>query len=60
VTAVFERFTERAIKAVMLAQQEAKALGRAEVGNISDQRLFLALRCLLLPENRLRCYRLVC
>ena len=32
VEAVFERFTERAIKAVMLAQQEAKALGRAEVG----------------------------
>jgi len=32
VRAVFERFTERAIKAVMLAQQEAKALGSAEVG----------------------------
>jgi len=32
VTAVFEKFTERAIKAVMLAQQEAKALRRPEVG----------------------------
>ncbi|CAK9874897.1 unnamed protein product [Sphagnum jensenii] len=32
VTAVFERFTERAIKSVMLAQREAKALGRKEVG----------------------------
>jgi ATP-dependent Clp protease ATP-binding subunit ClpC len=32
VTAVFERFTERAIKSVMLAQREAKALGRREVG----------------------------
>ena len=31
-TAVFEKFTERAIKAVMLAQQEAKALRRPEVG----------------------------
>jgi hypothetical protein len=31
VSAVFERFTERAIKAVMLAQQEAKAAGRSEV-----------------------------
>ena len=31
-TAVFEKFTERAIKAVMLAQQEAKALKRPEVG----------------------------
>ena len=31
-TAVFEKFTERAIKAVMLAQQEAKALSRPEVG----------------------------
>ncbi|KAI5058545.1 hypothetical protein GOP47_0026715 [Adiantum capillus-veneris] len=32
VSAVFERFTERAIKTVMLAQREAKALGKAEVG----------------------------
>lgn len=32
VSAVFERFTERAIKVVMLAQREAKAMGRAEVG----------------------------
>ena len=31
VAAVFERFTERAIKGVMLAQQEAKALGASEV-----------------------------
>ncbi len=31
VAAVFERFTERAIKGVMLAQQEAKALGSSEV-----------------------------
>ena len=30
VKAVFEKFTERAIKAVMLAQQEAKALQRPE------------------------------
>ena len=29
---MFEKFTERAIKAVMLAQQEAKALRRPEVG----------------------------
>ena len=29
---MFEKFTERAIKAVMLAQQEAKALSRPEVG----------------------------
>ncbi|KAL3681430.1 hypothetical protein R1sor_024386 [Riccia sorocarpa] len=32
VTAVFERFTERAIRSVMLAQREAKAQGRGEVG----------------------------
>lgn len=32
VSAVFERFTERAIKSVMLAQREAKALGKREVG----------------------------
>lgn len=32
ISAVFERFTERAIKSVMLAQREAKALGRREVG----------------------------
>ncbi|CAM6088346.1 unnamed protein product [Calypogeia fissa] len=32
VSAVFERFTERAIKSVMLAQREAKALGKGEVG----------------------------
>ncbi|KAH7289661.1 hypothetical protein KP509_30G013400 [Ceratopteris richardii] len=32
ISAVFERFTERAIKTVMLAQREAKALGKAEVG----------------------------
>lgn len=31
VRAVFEKFTERAIKAVMLAQQEAKNLGALEV-----------------------------
>ena len=29
---MFEKFTERAIKAVMLSQQEAKALSRPEVG----------------------------
>jgi ATP-dependent Clp protease ATP-binding subunit ClpC len=32
ITAVFEKFTERAIKAVMLAQQEAKTLAATEVG----------------------------
>eukprot|EP00249_Psilotum_nudum_P024238 c29129_g1_i1 orf=243-3248(+) len=32
VTAVFERFTERAIKAVMFAQREAKAFGKSDVG----------------------------
>lgn len=32
VSAVFERFTERAIKSVMLAQREAKSLGKREVG----------------------------
>eukprot|EP00897_Mesotaenium_endlicherianum_P002931 jgi/Mesen1/2666/ME000167S01816 len=32
VTAVFEIFTERAVKSVMLAQREAKAMGRGEVG----------------------------
>lgn len=31
IVAVFERYTERAIKAVMLAQQEAKLLGSLEV-----------------------------
>ncbi|GJP46534.1 hypothetical protein CLOM_g5809 [Closterium sp. NIES-68] len=31
VSAVFDRFTERAIKSVMLGQREAKALGRKEV-----------------------------
>ena len=31
VNAVFERFTERAIKAVMLAQQEAKGFSAPEV-----------------------------
>ena len=31
VVAVFERFTERAIKAVMLSQAEAKAVAAAEV-----------------------------
>jgi hypothetical protein len=31
VTAVFERFTERSIKAVMMAQQEAKLMGASEV-----------------------------
>lgn len=35
VVAVFERYTERAIKAVMLAQQEAKLLGSAEVPALS-------------------------
>ncbi|MCO5575798.1 hypothetical protein L7F22_029603 [Adiantum nelumboides] len=40
VSAVFERFTERAIKTVMLAQREAKALGKAEVGT---EQLLLAL-----------------
>lgn len=33
VAAVFERFTERAIKSVMFAQKEAKALGKGEVAN---------------------------
>lgn len=33
VSAVFERFTERAIKSVMFAQKEAKALGKGEVAN---------------------------
>jgi hypothetical protein len=32
VQAVFEKFTERSIKSVMLAQQEAKLLGASEVG----------------------------
>ncbi|GBG92963.1 hypothetical protein CBR_g57961 [Chara braunii] len=32
IEAVFERFTERAIKSIMLAQREAKAQGRGEVG----------------------------
>ncbi|GJP65076.1 hypothetical protein CLOP_g21985 [Closterium sp. NIES-67] len=40
VTAVFERFTERAIKAVMLAQAEAKAIGRKEV---ATEQLLLGL-----------------
>uniref|UniRef100_A0A0C9RIM1 TSA: Wollemia nobilis Ref_Wollemi_Transcript_15840_3487 transcribed RNA sequence n=1 Tax=Wollemia nobilis TaxID=56998 RepID=A0A0C9RIM1_9CONI len=38
--AVFERFTERAIKSVMFAQREAKALGQQEVGT---QHLLLGL-----------------
>lgn len=33
VEAVFEKFTERSIKSVMIAQQEAKLLGATEVGN---------------------------
>mmetsp|Transcript_13989 Transcript_13989/g.33044 ORF Transcript_13989/g.33044 Transcript_13989/m.33044 type:complete len:748 (+) Transcript_13989:281-2524(+) len=40
VKAVFEKFTERAIKSVMLAQQEAKNLGALEV---SAQHLLLGL-----------------
>ncbi|CAI5535273.1 unnamed protein product [Closterium sp. Naga37s-1] len=40
VTAVFERFTERAIKAVMMAQAEAKVLGRKEV---ATEQLLLGL-----------------
>lgn len=32
VTAVFEKFSERSIKSVMFAQQEAKNLGAPEVG----------------------------
>jgi len=40
VNAVFERFTERAIKAVMLAQQEAKGFSAPEVGT---QQLLLGL-----------------
>lgn len=30
--AVFEKFTERSVKAVQIAQQEARQLGAAEVG----------------------------
>lgn len=40
VKAVFERFTERAIKAIMIAQREAKGMGRGEVGT---EQLFLGL-----------------
>jgi ATP-dependent Clp protease ATP-binding subunit ClpC len=50
VSAVFERFTERAIKAVMLAQQEAKAAGRSEVGT---DHLLLGL---IVEENSKRGY----
>jgi hypothetical protein len=39
VVAVFERYTERAIKAVMLAQQEAKLLGSLEVPALSGSEL---------------------
>jgi len=45
IVSVFERFTERAIKAVMLAQQEAKALGKPEVGT---EHLFIGL---IVEEN---------
>ena len=31
IVAIFEKFTERAIKAVMNSQKEAKALGKKEV-----------------------------
>jgi hypothetical protein len=34
ISAVFERFTERAIKGVMLAQSEAKLSGCAEVNSL--------------------------
>lgn len=47
VSAVFERFTERAIKTVMLAQREAKALGKVEVGT---EQLLLGL----IAEDRAR------
>jgi hypothetical protein len=33
VRAVFEKFTERSIKSVMLAQQEARQMGATEVGS---------------------------
>ncbi len=36
VKAVFEKFSERSIKAVMIAQQEAKALGASEVRMCGD------------------------
>lgn len=32
ISAVFERFTERSIKTVLLAQQECRSLGTPEVG----------------------------
>lgn len=35
VRAVFERFTERAIKSIMLAQQEAKKLGCVQVSALA-------------------------
>uniref|UniRef100_A0A7S0WMJ2 Clp R domain-containing protein n=1 Tax=Chlamydomonas leiostraca TaxID=1034604 RepID=A0A7S0WMJ2_9CHLO len=40
VSAVFEKFTERSIKSVMIAQQEAKLLGAAEV---STEHILLGL-----------------
>ncbi|KAF8378097.1 hypothetical protein HHK36_029433 [Tetracentron sinense] len=40
ISAVFERFTERAIKAVMFSQREAKALGK---GMVFTQHLLLGL-----------------
>ncbi|GAQ82703.1 ATP-dependent Clp protease ATP-binding subunit [Klebsormidium nitens] len=40
IVAIFEKFTERAIKAVMNSQKEAKALGKREVGTAQ---LFLGL-----------------
>lgn len=39
IVAVFERYTERAIKAVMLAQQEAKLLGSMEVPAFLGQQI---------------------
>lgn len=50
VQAVFEKFTERSIKSVMIAQQEAKLLGSQEVGHDSKKTLLSAV-----PDQVCRC-----
>jgi hypothetical protein len=47
VNAVFEKFTERSIKSVMIAQQEAKNMGAGEVLAICQLRPGNSHACLL-------------
>ncbi len=49
-TAVFERFTERSIKCVMIAQAQAKALGHGEVRGTVSGAFFSALPTALMSR----------